>query len=163
MATKKSKKNNSEIKKIFTKLPQTDEEFYKIADDLVEWSKKDSSLEFNEFSLSLRIIPDKFLELTKLNDYFSQAYYFALETIGNRIEHFAKAGKIDKSFALAILPLYKRDYKKWLLELRHKEAGKESNKPFTVVYLEKMPSTGLVPPRIIKENKEQDFEATNKF
>lgn len=77
MVVKKIKKNS----KVFAKLPQTDEEFYKIADALVEWAEKDSSLEFNEFPLSLRILPGKFLELTKLNDYFSQAYYLALEQL----------------------------------------------------------------------------------
>lgn len=63
---------------------------------------------------------------------------------------------------MAILPLYKPDYKKWLLELKHKDEDHGDEK-LKVVYIEKTPSAGLVPPRIIKENKAQDFEAPISF
>lgn len=127
--TKKLKKNK--YVREFINLPST-EDLYNIADMLVEWSKKSSSLEFDEFSLSLGISPDNFFELKKKNKYFCDAYDFAMEVIANRLERLAKEGKLEKSFVLAILPLYKPAYKKWLLELKNKEQTSTNAK---IVYI----------------------------
>lgn len=153
----KAKKN----KIIFAKLPETEKEFKKMSDDLVEWSREDTSLELNEFPLNLGITPTKFVGLIKLNNYFAEAYEFALEMIGNRIERLAKQGKIDRSFALAILPIYKPSYKKWLLQLKHKE--EEEAKGLAKYVVVKMPSFFETPEEQEKFTQKQIDEQLKKY
>ena len=120
MVAKKSKKS-TEIKSIFGVLPETKEDIHALANELVEWSKKDDVLNFDDFALDKFFLPDELYKLTESNEYFFKAYNMGLRAIGNRLERLAFMGKLDKTLVLATMPLYSPDYREWLLKLKLKE------------------------------------------
>lgn len=126
--------------------PETELEYHELADELIEWSKKEDSLTFNSFPLDLMIPVDNFNNYPEKSEYFSQAYDIALRNVGARRERLAREGVINSQIVLATMPLYDPEYKKWLKSMRQKEQEHKGN--ITVV-IEKFPETNLVPPKKI--------------
>ncbi len=119
MSAKKNKKDSN--KNILGVLPETEENIRLLANELVEWAKKDEVLNFDDFALNKSFLPNELFQLTEKNDYFSKAYNMALRIVGSRLESLAFLGKLDKSLVLATMPLYSPEYRKWLLKLKLKD------------------------------------------
>jgi predicted amidophosphoribosyltransferase len=58
----------------------------KIAHDLIEWAKKDDSINLNKFCAFNEIVPSKISQWAKEDDNFRQAYELAKSFIGYRRE-----------------------------------------------------------------------------
>jgi len=123
--------NNNKYK--FAKKLESEEEYQDMADKLLEFAKKESTLDINTFPLSLMINPDDFITFRDQSEYFKKAYDTALRMIGARIKRLAFEGAIDKAFALQILPLYDPDYKAYIIQQKHgDEARNGTTKVITV-------------------------------
>ncbi|MBY0109522.1 MAG: hypothetical protein K2X90_00200 [Candidatus Babeliaceae bacterium] len=134
----------------FRAKPTSEEEYRKLADELVQWAHLPDSLIINNFPLSITMSPQIFHKLAVDSEYFSQAYDIALHTIGSRRERLAQEGIIDKQIFLQTMPLYDINYRKWLMALRDKTENKGETKVI-VVHMPAFASTDEVPERKITE------------
>lgn len=141
---KKSKTMTRPLDQLFRKDPETELEYQELADAFIEWSKKEDTLTFNSFPLSLMIPVSSFDTYPEKSEYFAKAYDIALRTIGARRERLAREGKANSQIVLATMPLYDPEYKKWLRSLKQKEQEQAGN--ITVV-IEKFPESNVVPPK----------------
>lgn len=126
------------------KIPETESELHSLADALIEYAAKETSLDLNSFPLGLNINPIAFKKLGEKSEYFSDSYEIALALISSRLRKLAFAGKIESRVALEMLALSDHEYKSWLLEKQKREDDKNQK---TIVVLERAPTTDIVPPK----------------
>ncbi len=111
----------------FAKSLSSDEEYYDMGNGLLDFAKKESSLDINAFPLSLTINPDDFITFRDQSEYFKKAYETSLRIIGARIKRLAFEGAIDRHIALELLPLYDPSYRSLLAEKKHGEGVGDGN------------------------------------
>lgn len=129
------KKNTSLV---FKSKPTSEDEYQKLADDLVAWSHNNDALTINSFPLSIMMSPALFHDLPASSEYFAQAYDIALQTVGSRRERLAREGIIDKQIVLETMPLYDPAYRKWRLSQRQKTENSSGETKFIVVEMPKL-------------------------
>ena len=117
----------------FAKKLESEEDYHKLADDLLTFAFKESSLDINEFPLSLMINPKDFTTFTEHSSYFADAYDTALRMIGVRIKQCMHKGTIDRQSALELLPLYDPEYRHYLHEKKMKDTVPAGQTKFIVV------------------------------
>ena len=127
--------------KFVTKL-ETDKEYQKLADNLLAFAQKETSLDINVFPLALMIKPDDFFEFSTRSTYFANAYDTALRLIGARIKQLMYQGTIDRHFALEMLPFYDPEYRQYLREKKQKDEAFDGKQKFITVMI---PSFGDAP------------------
>lgn len=100
----------------------------KIAEDLVIWAQKDSSINLNQFCALNKIAPPRIVEFANENEIFLEAYNLAKAYLGYRREEKLQEGKLHiKAYDLNaatydyFLKNEKRDQAKFESELKIKE------------------------------------------
>lgn len=104
----------------FAKKLESEDEYRKMADDLLTFALKESSLDINTYPLGLMINPKDFATFVEHSPYFADAYNTALRIIGARIKRLMYQGTIDRQFALEMLPLYDPEFRQYLHEKKQK-------------------------------------------
>ncbi|MBY0109657.1 MAG: hypothetical protein K2X90_00950 [Candidatus Babeliaceae bacterium] len=126
------------VKKLLTRsladaLPQTEDAYRELADGLVSWARRDDAIQITDFASMQLIAPSNFAEFAAKSEYFKNAYEIAKTMVGSRRERLALAGKLHPGLVMATMPLYDKDYRIWLLRLRHKQENPEPQ-PFVIVF-----------------------------
>lgn len=129
----------------FVKKLRSEDEYRKVADSLIEFVKKESLLDINEFPLSLMINPECFAAFSTQSEYFADAYNNALCVIGARLKRLMYEGVIDRQIALEMLPLYDLEYKKYLKEKKQKDDITPGETKFIVIEMPMFSSSDIPP------------------
>ena len=114
------------------KEPANGDEYRLLANALVQWAQKDTSLNINDFFLNLLLSPNSVKNFFGESEYFSRAYDIALRLIGSRRERLAREGVIHPQLVIATMPLYDAEYRKWLIAVRQKDEAHGETKIITV-------------------------------
>ena len=93
------------------RFPQDEKQWKKIADEMQEWADLDTSINFDEFPLSLGYSPSRFKKWKENNADFSEAMEYAMYKVGTHRENLAHLGKMDRVIVLKTMPLYHYEYK----------------------------------------------------
>lgn len=128
----------------FAKKLGGEDEYRKLADDLLGFALKESSLDINTYPLSLMINPKDFAAFAEHSSYFADAYDTALRMIGARIKRCIYQGTIDRQSALEMLPLYDPEYRKYLHEKKQRDDAASGQTKFIVVEVPEAPHTNEV-------------------
>ena len=123
--------------------PKTEQEWISLADDMIAWAHLETSFAIEDFPLSRLYSPHKFYKWTKHSEYFEEALEITRYMVGSRREKAARERKVDSSIILKTMPLYNFEFKELIMDKINQH---QESKP-TFVVIEKMPSTGKVPPR----------------
>ena len=128
--------------------PRTSDEQNKLADELVAWSKLESSIDIKAFPISKNINPYRFKKLRDRNEYFREAYDLASAAIGARLGQEWHDNKISHEYAKSFMgiydPDYKAEYKERMAIIKDKVVGIAAQ-AIQVVEVEKFESSPLVP------------------
>lgn len=119
-----------------------------LADDMIEWSKLETSLVIEDYPLSKNISPYKFFKLALNNEYFDEALQFARAMIASRSYKKAVNREVDGSMVMKMMPLYNPEYREFLREKSAIEGSKQN--PIQVI-IEQSPSVDSVKALPVRE------------
>jgi len=102
----------------FAKKLESEEEYRKVADDLLRFAQKESSLDMDEFPVSLMISPKSFAAFSEHSEYFAIAYDTAMCLMGDRLKRLANEGAEDQGFALEMQSFHDYKHRKWRNSLK---------------------------------------------
>jgi hypothetical protein len=139
----------------FAKKLGGEDEYRKLADDLLAFALKESSLDINTYPLGLMINPKDFAAFVEHSPYFADAYDTALRMIGARIKRCMYQGTIDRQCALEMLPLYDPEYRQYLHEKKQNDAVPAGQTKFIVVEVpEATPTDEVAEQKARKEGRD---------
>lgn len=91
-------------------MPATEAFLERIAEELVEWAKRDDSVYLEDFCLLKGFDPTTLWRWEKKNASVSEAYKFAKMAIGSRTYKGALYGKMKESTAHFLMPYYSQTW-----------------------------------------------------
>ncbi len=89
--------------------PTTEEEFHKLADELLEWSKNQLNIELDDFPISKLISPYRFKRFQ--NEYFQEVLELVKYILNGRVKKLVNEREYEKEIFFKYLRLLDRDYK----------------------------------------------------
>jgi hypothetical protein len=117
-----------------------------LAELMVSYVKDNPTFQLEDFPISLNMAPSKFYKLAEVNEYFAHALNLARNIIASRIQLQWRERKIDREYAIRMLPLYHDQYYDFMMMKLKKDAeGKEAAR--LTVQVNEIPSSPLVPER----------------
>lgn len=102
---------------LFNKVPVTDAYISRVAQDLIEWAKKESSLVFKGFLNKTGISCEAYYMWKERSEDLKMAHEFALSTLAERREEGALRKKLDSGLVSYTMPHYDKKWKE-LVEWR---------------------------------------------
>jgi hypothetical protein len=139
---------------VFILKPSSLFEWKKLSQDFVEWCKKDTSRNVNQFAIERGYPPRKLKNWTAENELWADCYNYGRYLIGIRLEELAFDYKINTSMVKQRLPLLDDEMREFM------ESGKDTGKTSsgTIVYREvEMPRIESSP--LVPELKKDDSES----
>lgn len=122
--------------------------------DLIEWSKKDTSLRADDFIFDRDMGRQRLHELMAKWPKLAEAYQAVKLRIASRREIGALLGKYNASFVLTSMPMHDKDWKdmyEWKAKLAKQDELKNTGPQ--IVVIERAPNSEMVPER--KKNDEE--------
>lgn len=143
-----SQQNNKTPKVHYLLRPMYDPtlpEIERLATDLVDWSKEETSLRLNDFAPTREIARSTFWAWVEKWPILKEAVEDARLTIAGRREIGGLTGKYNAGLISHSMYIYDKDWKE-MYEWKAKLAKKEDDKPTTiVVQMPSIPQSNLVP------------------
>lgn len=102
---------------LFQKVPVTDIYISRVAQDLIEWVRKDTSIVFNGFLNEMGIGCDAYYAWKERSEDLSHAHAFAMRVLAERREAGAIRKKFDSGLVSYTMPHYDKKWKE-LVEWR---------------------------------------------
>jgi len=116
-------------KKVGRPLYWTDENIEKLADELNEWSKKESTLVIGEFATDRNCNPSLYRKLSNINTKFRSVYKTALRRIGDRREKGAMNKELEPRTVSKYARFYDEEYNEFIFSMvEHEELVKAKAK-----------------------------------
>jgi hypothetical protein len=131
-----------EMKYVDGRKPDTLKQWVTLSDDLIAWSKLDTSINFNDFALLHKYSPSRF-KIWNDNDYFVECLEQARFAVWNRRERMAMA-EDPVQVIMKTMHFHNPEEQSW--QERKLTIDKKSDGP-QVVVIERYPETNLVPTR----------------
>lgn len=106
--------------------PKDPSEQNKLGEEMVHHVLNNEIYALEEFPISLNMAPSWFYRMSENNEHFANCLNLARYIIATRLQNEWRTRKIDKEFALRMLPIYHDEYKEFTLSKIMKDSqGKE--------------------------------------
>lgn len=124
--------------------PTNENEQNNLADELMEWVQNEEIYTIESFHTYKKIKPKQFYNIQIANDYFSEALLHSKYVISNRLQNSWRQHKVDREYALRLLPLYHPEYRSYSLEksVAHAQGTAKGNAIFTIIQ-DSIPDSGI--------------------
>lgn len=103
------------------KPPKDPEGIKKLADELIAWSYSKNATAIEEFPLSKLLVPYRFYQLAKNDEYFADALAHAKYNIGARLQKMVLFGSLHSDHCLKLLPTLNPEFREWQIEKTAKQ------------------------------------------
>ena len=133
-----------------------------LANQLVDWTFANPSLDLDLFPLSLKMSPYKFFKLADTNPYFAEALDIARHMVGTRIKKGWAYRDIDAKYSQEMLPEYNQAYRERINEKINAVFLARSNTQTTgyTIVVDPIPNCPEVPERIPDEPTTRNTSST---